>query len=97
MLSSHAYHLYVIRLDGINRETVFCGLRANGIGVNVHYIPVHLQLFYKQKFGTSPDLCPVAEKAYEEIISLPMFPGMNDEMLDFVIGALEKVNNGKKK
>lgn len=92
----HAYHLYVVRLSGIGRETVFCDLRANGIGVNVHYIPVHLHPFYRQRFGTSPGLCPAAEKAYEEIISLPMFPGMSDDMVDQVIDTMKKVIHGSK-
>lgn len=93
----HAYHLYVVRLSGIDRETVFCGLRADGIGVNVHYIPVHLHPFYQKRFGTSPGMCPTAEKAYEEIISLPMFPGMNDDMVDQVIDTMKKVIHGSKK
>jgi perosamine synthetase len=87
----HAYHLYVVRLCGIDRETVFNGLRAEGIGVNVHYIPVHLHPFYQQRFGTSPGLCPVAEQAYNEIITLPVFPGMRDDMVDSVIEAVKKV------
>jgi len=92
----HAYHLYIVRLCGIDRETVFRGLRAEGVGVNVHYIPVHLHPFYRQRLGTSPGLCPVAEKAYEEIISLPMFPGMSDDMVDQVIDTTKKVIHGSK-
>ena len=92
----HAYHLYVVRLSGIDRETVFCGLRADGIGVNVHYIPVHLHPFYQKRFGTSAGMCPAAEKAYEEIISLPMFPGMNDDMVDRVIDTMKKAIHGSK-
>jgi len=92
----HAYHLYVVRLSGIDRETVFCGLRADGIGVNVHYIPVHLHPFYQQRFGTSPGMCPTAEKAYKEIISLPMFPGINNDMVDHVIDTMKKVIYGSK-
>ena len=90
----HAYHLYVVRLNGIDRETVFNGLRAEGIGVNVHYIPVHLHPFYQQRFGTSPGLCPAAEQAYNEIITLPVFPGMNDDMVDSVIEAMKNVIHG---
>ncbi|MBN1545539.1 MAG: DegT/DnrJ/EryC1/StrS family aminotransferase, partial [Syntrophaceae bacterium] len=90
----HAYHLYVVRLRGIDREKVFRSLRADDIGVNVHYIPVYLHPFYKKKFGTSSGLCPAAEQAYEEIISLPVFPGMDDGMVDSVINVLQKVING---
>jgi perosamine synthetase len=92
---SHAYHLYVIRLDltqlRATRAEVFAALRAEGIGVNVHYIPVHLHPFYRERFATGPGLCPVAEAAYEQIISLPIFPRMADADVDDVIKAVRKV------
>jgi perosamine synthetase len=92
---SHAYHLYVIRLDltklQATRGHIFAALRAEGIGVNVHYIPVHLHPFYRKQFGTGPGLCPVAEAAYEQIISLPIFPQMTNADLDDVIEAMHKV------
>jgi perosamine synthetase len=81
----HAYHLYVVRLhcEGtvLDRNLIFKRLRENGIGVNVHYIPVHLHPFYRTTFKTKPGLCPVAETAYNDIISLPMYPHLrNDEL-----------------
>ena len=89
---THAYHLYVVRLasDGLkkNRKAVFASLRKAGIGVNVHYIPVHLHPFYRERFGTGPGLCPVAEAAYEQIISLPIFPGMSEDDVEAVIRAV---------
>jgi perosamine synthetase len=92
---SHAYHLYVVRLDldhlSVNRETFFRALRDEGIGVNVHYIPVHLHPFYRERFGTGPGLCPVAETAYERLISLPIYPAMSDGDLDTVIKTVKKV------
>jgi len=88
----HAYHLYVVRFQTEkgqrNRAQMFQTLREKGIGVNVHYIPVHLHPFYRNKFGTDKGLCPVAEKAYEEIISLPMFPGMTDEDITRVVSIM---------
>ena len=91
----HAYHLYVVRLNAaewrVDRGVVFQALRAEGIGVNVHYIPVHLHPFYRERFGTGPGLCPAAEAAYEEIMSLPMFPGMSDADLEDVVTAVRKV------
>ncbi len=91
----HAWHLYVVRLDrealGIDRAAVFRALRAEGIGVEVHYIPVHLHPFYRERYGTAPGLCPVAEAAYEEILTLPLFPGMTDEDAADVVTAMEKV------
>lgn len=92
---SHAYHLYVIRakLDRLraDRATLFRALRAEGIGVNVHYIPVHLHPFYRQRFGTGPGLCPTAEAAYQEILSLPIFPRMSEADVSDVITAVHKV------
>ena len=90
----HAYHLYVIRIDsnvlGIDRATLFTKLRKKGISVNVHYIPIHLHPFYREKFHTCLGLCPVAEAAYEQIISLPMFPGLSEEQLAYIIEEIKK-------
>ena len=92
---SHAYHLYVVRFDlnqlPVDRARIFAALRAEGIGANVHYIPVHLHPFYRERFGTAPGLCPVAENAYEEIVSLPIFPRMTDDDVADVIRAASKV------
>ncbi len=91
----HAYHLYVVQLDldrlTVDRGAVFAALRAEGIGVNVHYIPVHLQPLYRERLGTGPGDCPVAEAAYERILSLPVFAGMTDADVEDVIAALRKV------
>ncbi|MFC1821069.1 UDP-4-amino-4,6-dideoxy-N-acetyl-beta-L-altrosamine transaminase [Thermodesulfobacteriota bacterium] len=88
----HAYHLYVIKADyerlKTDRTGIFQTLREKGIGLNVHYVPVHLQPFYKNKFNTGQGLCPAAEAAYEQIISIPLFPGMTDEDMERVIAAV---------
>ena len=85
----HAYHLYVIRVDfeslGGDRTASFKTLRQKGIAVNVHYIPVHLHPYYRKTFETGPGLCPVAEAAYKQILSLPMFPAITDEKTQKVI------------
>ncbi|MDQ7792873.1 MAG: UDP-4-amino-4,6-dideoxy-N-acetyl-beta-L-altrosamine transaminase [bacterium] len=92
---SHAYHLYVVRLDlsrlNATRAEVFAALRAEGVGVNVHYIPVHLHPFYRNRFGTGPGLCEVAESAYEQIVTLPVFPGMTNADVADVVSGLCKV------
>lgn len=92
---SHAYHLYVIRLNleqlRVDRSAIFAALRAEGIGANVHYIPVHLHPYYRQNFGTGPGLCPAAEAAYERILSLPIFPAMVQRDAEDVIEAVNKV------
>lgn len=83
---SNAYHLYVIRLaQNIDRDRVFSELRDQGIGVNLHYIPVHLHPYYREKQNTSEGMCPVAEQAYRQIISIPLFPGLTDSELQEVI------------
>lgn len=90
-----AWHLYPIRLDlaklSANRAEVFRALRAENIGVNVHYIPVHLHPYYRERFGYKGREFPVAEDAYERLISLPMFHGMSDEDVEDVVHAVTKI------
>jgi perosamine synthetase len=73
------------------RAEIFRALRAEHIGVNVHYIPVHLHRYYRQRFGYAGGEFPVAEAAYENLISLPMFHAMTDHDVGDVISAVEKV------
>ena len=95
---SHAYHLYVVRLDlerlSVGRREIFKALRSAGLGVNVHYIPVHLHPFYRERLGTAPGLCPNAEAAYERILSLPMFPTLTENDVGRVIDTVTKVLRG---
>jgi len=90
-----AWHLYPIRLHleklAADRAQIFRALRAENIGVNVHYIPVHLHPYYRDRFGYRPGDYPVAENAYERLLSLPMFHGMSDEDAEDVVRAVEKV------
>lgn len=87
-----AWHLYVVRLaDGADRSRVFQGLRGRGIGVNVHYLPVYLHPFYRERFGYYEGRCPVAEAAYESILSLPIWPGMEDDQVERVVRELAEV------
>jgi len=92
---SHAYHLYVVRcvraLIGQHRDDVFSRLRREGIGSNVHYPPVHLHPYYRERFATGPGMCPNAERAYEEILSLPIFPAMTDDDVGDVLRGLAQV------
>lgn len=83
----HAWHLYVVRCK--NRDAAFAQLRQAGIGVNVHYVPVHLHPYYQQNCGTKPGLCPVAEAAYAEILTLPLWPGMSDADVNRIITAVQ--------
>jgi perosamine synthetase len=92
-----AWHLYAIRLNlesmklGANRAELFRALRAENIGVNVHYIPVHLHPYYRDRFGYRAGDYPIAENAYERLISIPMFHGMGDRDVEDVINAVRKV------
>jgi len=90
-----AWHLYPIRLAleklTADRAQIFRALRAENIGVNVHYIPVHLHPYYRERFGYKGGEFPVAEDAYERLISLPMFHGMSDQDVSDVIAAAGKV------
>lgn len=91
----HAYHLYVVRVDpaviGMSRDAAFRLLRERGIGVNVHYIPVHLHPYYRKRLHTEPGQCPVAEAAYQRILSLPMYPAMTDAEVERVIRTVGQV------
>ncbi|MBM7606294.1 UDP-4-amino-4,6-dideoxy-N-acetyl-beta-L-altrosamine transaminase [Metabacillus crassostreae] len=95
-----SWHLYIIRLDldklSVSRKAVFEALVNENIGVNVHYIPVHLLPYYT-KLGYQRGICPIAEKLYEEIITLPLFPAMIEEDIMDVIAAVNKVFNNYRK
>lgn len=88
-------HLYVIRLklDEIKPThlEVFKALRAANIGVNLHYIPVHLQPYYKEHFGFKLGDFPQAEQYYEEAISLPLYPDLSQEQQDYVVETLKDI------
>jgi len=90
-----AWHLYPIRLEldqlTADRAQIFRALRAENIGVNVHYIPVHYHPYYRERFGYKGGEFPVAESAYEQLITLPMFHAMSDGDAEDVVTAVAKV------
>ncbi len=90
-----AWHLYPVRLNlellVTGRTEIFNALRAENIGVNVHYVPVHLHPYYRDQFGYRGGEYPVAEDCYERLISLPMFHAMTEQDVDDVIHAVRKV------
>lgn len=92
-----AYHLYIIRLNlqeiVLSRLEVFNQLRAAGISVNVHYIPIHTQPYYKDNFGFKEGDFANAEQYYAEAISLPMYPTLKADEQDYVIEQLTQVFN----
>lgn len=91
----HAWHLYVVRLDlgrlRVSRDRIFEALRAENIGVQVHYIPVHLHPYYRERSRPGTVTLPHAESWYEQILTLPLYPGMTDADQDDVIEAVRKV------
>ncbi|HEU4950850.1 MAG TPA: DegT/DnrJ/EryC1/StrS family aminotransferase [Holophagaceae bacterium] len=90
-----SWHLYVIRLQQdqlrIGRNEVIEGLKDRNIGTSVHYLPVHMHPYYRDKYGYAPEACPVAADAFGRMLSLPLHPGMTDQDVDDVCAALEEV------
>lgn len=88
-----AWHLYVVRLDlsriRLTQARVFEVLRAAGLGVNLHYIPVHLQPYYREQGFAEGDF-PEAERYFLEALSLPLFPELTEELQDEVVGHLRR-------
>lgn len=92
--AASSWHLYVIRLhDATRHRPSFEALRAEGIGVNLHYIPVHLQPYYKEQGFTHGDF-PTSEDYYSRAISIPLHAGLTDEDQAKVVDALKKVLTG---
>jgi len=91
----HSHHLYVVRVSstrpGVTRADVFAAFRAEGIGVTVHYMPFHLHPYYRERFGMREGLCPVAERAAGDVLSLPCFAGMSDADAADVLAAADKI------
>jgi UDP-4-amino-4,6-dideoxy-N-acetyl-beta-L-altrosamine transaminase len=83
-------HLYVIRVPSEQHCDIFKSLRNKGIGVNLHYMPVHLQPYYR-KFGFKEGDYPEAEKYSQEAISLPLYPSLSDSKQDHVIATLRSL------
>ncbi len=91
---SHAYHLFVVQINfahlGVDRATVMLRLREANIGSQVHYIPVHLQPYYRRHSGTKPGDCPMAEQYYAQALTIPMYPGLADTDCERVIDELAR-------
>lgn len=92
---SHAWHLYIVRLVldrlAIDRGQAIKGLKEQGIGTSVHFIPLHLHPYYSRRWGYSAEDLPVANSEYQRVISLPLWPGMTPDDVDRVASGLEEV------
>jgi UDP-4-amino-4,6-dideoxy-N-acetyl-beta-L-altrosamine transaminase len=93
--ASSAFHLYVIKIDfqqiGKTRSQVMMELKEKGIGTQVHYIPVHLQPYYREHFGFKEGDFPKAEHYYQQCLSIPLFPKMTDKDVQRVIDAIMRL------
>lgn len=88
---SHSWHLFVIRLQDnvkMNRDELVQFLNDKGIGSSVHYVPLHRQPYWRDKYSLSVDMFPEADKAYYSMVSIPLYTRMTDEQQDRVINAL---------
>ena len=92
---AHAWHLYVIRLElerlRIDRGEVIDGLKGMNIGSSVHFIPLHLHPYYRDRWGWTPGDLPVATREYDRVISLPIWPGMTSTDVDRVVAGLASI------
>jgi dTDP-4-amino-4,6-dideoxygalactose transaminase len=84
----YSYHLYIIQCE--KRAKLYQYLKDNGINTQVHYIPVHLQPYYKEKYGYGQGDFPVAEKYYDGALSLPLYPTLKDSEQEKVISLVKK-------
>lgn len=91
----HSRHLYVIQLQlqrlSIDRNRFIQEMNGTGIGTSVHYTPLHMHPYYRKTFGYQPDDLPVAKSVYERIISLPIYPKMSDDDVDYVIETIKRI------
>ncbi len=90
----HAWHLYVVRLSDdspVTRERFIEQMAEKGIGCSVHFIPLHLHPYWRDRYSLSPEEFPAAQKSYERAVSLPLFTRMRDEDLDRVIAAVRQI------
>jgi len=88
---SHVYHLYPVLLDGMDRSGFIREMAEMGIGCSVHFIPLHLHPFYREIFGLKHDDYPIAQKIYDQEISLPLYPSMQEEDIRHVIQCIHKI------
>jgi len=93
--TEHAWHLYVLRLNletlTITRDEFISQLKSRNIGASVHFIPIHLHSYYRQKYGYLADDFPVAWSEFQRIISLPLSPRMEREDTNDVIDAVTDI------
>lgn len=91
---THSWHLFVLRLSDeatISRDEVVQAMADAGVGTSVHYVPLHRQPYWRDRYGLTPEQFPVAEKAYQRMFSIPLFTAMSDSEQMRVIAALKDI------
>ena len=91
----HAWHLYVIRLEldqlSIDRDQFISEMEDRGVGVSVHFIPVHLHAYYRDRYGYQPTDFPVAWREFNRLVTIPLYPNMDPADVDHVIESVHAV------
>jgi dTDP-4-amino-4,6-dideoxygalactose transaminase len=97
--AANAWHLYPLRLNlancAVSRDTVLQGIQDRGVGVSVHFIPLHTMPYYRKRQSLLPEDFPESCKQFERLISLPIWPGMEDAQVERVIGAVRAAASGQ--
>ncbi len=98
--TTHAWHLYPLRVNAeksaVDRNTLIDMLTERNIGTSVHFIPVHLHPYYRDTFGYKRGDFPVAEREFDKVLSLPLYPSMTDDDVAYVIDAVQSIVRGEK-
>jgi len=91
----HGWHLYPIRLNlerlKTDRAAIIAELKSAGIGASVHWMPLHMHPYYVQKFGYVPEDCPCAASIYPQLISLPLYPDLSPEEIEYICSTLKRI------
>jgi len=89
----HGWHLYTVLLNGIKRNDLYRYLHQNNIGANVHYVPIYRFTYYQKHLSINPRTFPVTEGVFDRIITLPLYPTMEDRDLDYVSETLKRAGS----
>lgn len=91
----HAYHLFTILVDAERRDAIMEELQNRGVGVSVNFYPIHLMTLYRERFGLKPGMFPVAEEIGARTISLPLYPKLTEQEIEFVIQTVIDVTRAR--
>jgi dTDP-4-amino-4,6-dideoxygalactose transaminase len=95
----HAWHLFIIRVNekklGLTRDQFFDEMQKRGIGVSVHFIPLHMMTYYRDRYGLKPEDFPAAREAFLECVSLPLSASLSEEEVERVIAAVAEIGNAQ--